>query len=81
MRITRRKRSVHVLIVTAASLVGAVALGAQSYVHDSEPKLFSYDELVQLSLNQEMNPQLADKLRLITTTPFVNNEATWWARL
>jgi endonuclease/exonuclease/phosphatase family metal-dependent hydrolase len=47
----------------------------QSYVRDSEPQLFSYDELVQLSLDQPLSPELAEKLRVVTTTPFVNNEA------
>ena len=55
-------------ICTSASL-------AQEYMRDSEPKLLSYDELVQLSLDQEMSPELAEKLRVITTTPFINNEA------
>jgi len=27
---------------------------AQDYVRDSEPKLISYEELVQLSVNQEL---------------------------
>ncbi len=54
---------------------GAIALPAQDYVRDSEPKLFSYDELVQLGSNQEMSPELAEKLRVVTTTPFVNSEA------
>jgi endonuclease/exonuclease/phosphatase family metal-dependent hydrolase len=48
---------------------------ALSYVRDSEPKLFSYDELVQLSQDQPMSPELAEKLHIVTTTPFVNNEA------
>ena len=48
---------------------------AESYVRDSQPKLFSYDELVQLSLNQPLSPELAEKLHVVTTTPFVNNEA------
>ncbi len=48
---------------------------AQSYVRDSQPQLFSYDELVQLSLDQPLSPELAEKLRVVTTTPFVNNEA------
>jgi endonuclease/exonuclease/phosphatase family metal-dependent hydrolase len=47
----------------------------QAYFRDSEPQLFSYDELVQLSLDQPLSPGLAEKLRIITTTPFVNNEA------
>src|SRR6185437_12583115 len=75
MRITRRKASVCVLIVTAVSLTQAVPLRAQNYVKDSEPKLFSYDELVQLSLAQPLSPELAEKLRVITTTPFINNSA------
>lgn len=48
---------------------------AQSYVRDSQPQLFSYDELVQLSLDQPLSPELAEKLRVVTTTPFVNNQA------
>jgi endonuclease/exonuclease/phosphatase family metal-dependent hydrolase len=63
------------LLAQIALLTAATSLRAQDYVRESGPQLFSYDELVQLSLNQEMNPQLAEKLRLITTTPFVNNEA------
>lgn len=58
-----------------AGLTAATSLPAQEYVRDSEPKLFSYDELVQLSLDQEMSPELTDKLHLVATTPFVNNEA------
>src|SRR5215831_887979 len=65
----------HVLLAIAASLVGTTLVDAQDYVRNSEPKLFSYDELVQLSLPQEMRPDLAEKLRLLTTTPFINNEA------
>jgi endonuclease/exonuclease/phosphatase family metal-dependent hydrolase len=68
-------RFVRFLIAVAAGSIAATALPAQDYVRDSEPKLFSYNELVQLSLDQEMSPELAEKLRLITTTPFVNNEA------
>jgi endonuclease/exonuclease/phosphatase family metal-dependent hydrolase len=75
VRIDWRKASLRTLIVIAASLAGTVPLGAQNYVHDSEPKLLSYDELVQLSLDQEPSPELAEKLRVITTTPFINNRA------
>jgi endonuclease/exonuclease/phosphatase family metal-dependent hydrolase len=69
------RTGVRILLAITTSLIAAVLLDAQDYVSDSEPKLFSYDELVQLSLDQEMSPELAEKLRLITTTPFVNNEA------
>src|ERR1700739_3328692 len=47
---------------------------AQSYVRDSQPQLFSYDELVRLSLDQPLSPELAEKLRVVPTTPFVDNE-------
>jgi endonuclease/exonuclease/phosphatase family metal-dependent hydrolase len=48
---------------------------AQDYTRDAKPPLFSYDELVQLGSAQELSPELADKLHLVTTTPFINNEA------
>lgn len=69
------RTGVRILLAITTSLIAAVLLDAQDYVSDSEPKLFSYDELVQLSLDQEMSPELAEKLRLITSTPFVSNEA------
>jgi len=65
----------HFLLAIALGCIGTTVSPAQEYVRDSKPKLFSYDELVQLSLDQEMSPELAEKLRLLTTTPFVNNEA------
>ena len=43
----------------------------RGYVPDSRPQLFSYDELVQLSLNWPMSPELTQKLRTFTTTPFI----------
>ena len=48
---------------------------AQDYVRDSEPKLISYEELVQLSVNQELPRELSERLHVLTTTPFINNEA------
>jgi endonuclease/exonuclease/phosphatase family metal-dependent hydrolase len=63
------------LIAIALGSIGASDLRAQDYVRDSEPQLFSYDELVQLSRDQEMGPELGEKLHVIMTTPFVNNEA------
>jgi endonuclease/exonuclease/phosphatase family metal-dependent hydrolase len=70
-----RMRQIYLLLTQIALFTTATCLRAQDYVRESGPQLFSYDELVQLSLDQEMNPELAEKLRLITTTPFVNNEA------
>jgi endonuclease/exonuclease/phosphatase family metal-dependent hydrolase len=66
---------VRFFISIALGSIGTTALSAQEYARDSGPKLFSYDELVLLSSDQEMSPELVEKLRLITTTPFINNEA------
>jgi endonuclease/exonuclease/phosphatase family metal-dependent hydrolase len=74
MRIGQRNPSACILMATAVSLAGA-GLRAEDYVRDSEPKLFSYDELIQLGAPQPLSPELAEKLRVITTTPFINNEA------
>jgi hypothetical protein len=51
-------------IAIADALTAATSLRAQDCVRDSEPKFLSYDELVQLSLDQEMSPELAEKLRV-----------------
>ena len=75
MRIDWRKAARRILIAMVVSLAAAVQLGAQTYVHGSEPTLLAYDELVQLSLNQPLSSELAEKLQLVTTTPFINNEA------
>lgn len=75
MKVFGCKVSLCILIAMAASLAAPAALLAQNYIRDSEPKLFSYDELVQLSSDQKLSPELAEKLRLITTTPFIDNEA------
>src|SRR5580692_317034 len=75
MKVTRRRDWVSLVLVAGALLLGSSSVRAQIYEHDSEPKLFTYDELVQLSLDQEMSPALAEKLRVVTTTPFINNEA------
>ena len=57
------------------ALVGVVSVLADEYTKESKPQLFSYDELVQLGSLQGLSPELADKLRIVTTTPFINNEA------
>jgi hypothetical protein len=72
MKMSIRMTSLILPFAIATAITGATSLRAQDYVHGSEPKLFSYDELVQLSLDQEMSPELAEKLRVITTTPFIN---------
>jgi len=69
------KRSIYLLILVVAALIGISSLKAQDYVRDSRPELFSYDELVQLSHDQPLTPALTEKLRVVTTTPFINNDA------
>jgi len=75
MSVDWREAGVCILVALAACLAGPVALQGQNYVRGSEPRLFSYDELVQLGSDQKLSTELADKLRVITTTPFINNEA------
>jgi endonuclease/exonuclease/phosphatase family metal-dependent hydrolase len=72
---TNAQHWIRFLFPVGVSLLAMSSLRAQDYVRDSEPKLFSYGELIQLSRDQEMSPELAEKLRIVTTTPFVNNEA------
>jgi len=57
------------------ALFGQGILVAQEYIRDSRPALFSYDELLQLGSGQDLSPELTSKLRDLTTTPFINNEA------
>jgi endonuclease/exonuclease/phosphatase family metal-dependent hydrolase len=66
---------IYLLFLSGIALIGVSSLGAQDYVRYSKPDLFSYEELVQLSLNKPVTPALAEKLRVVTTTPFINNEA------
>jgi endonuclease/exonuclease/phosphatase family metal-dependent hydrolase len=75
MNILKNKRWMRLFLGLGVTLTMTSSLRSQDYVKDSEPKLFSYDELVQLSLNQELSPELTEKLRVVTTTPFINNEA------
>jgi len=75
MKTAACKALVCLLIAVVSSLLRATPLRAQNYVRDSEPKLFTYEELVHLNSDQELSPELAEHLRLVTTTPFINNEA------
>jgi hypothetical protein len=75
MTMTAGRIQVCLLLGLAVSLVGTQRVHAQEYVRNSVPEMFSYDELVQLSTDQELKPKLAEKLHTLTTTPFINNEA------
>ncbi len=50
-------------------------LEGQQYTRYSAPEMFSYQELLALSQDQEFEPDLAEKLKRITTTAFLSNEA------
>jgi endonuclease/exonuclease/phosphatase family metal-dependent hydrolase len=63
------------LIAIAIGSIVSPLLEAQNYVPESGPEPFSYTELVALGGDRELPPALAEKLHLITTTPFINNEA------
>jgi endonuclease/exonuclease/phosphatase family metal-dependent hydrolase len=64
------------VLVLAGTFVAAVSMKgqAQTYVKDTVPDLFTYDELLQLN-RDPISATLAGKLKTVTTTPFVNNEA------
>ena len=74
MKRTARRISVCQFGLLAMILVGTRVQG-QEYVRDSAPALFTYDELIQLNKQPELSAELAEKLRVLTTTPFVNNAA------
>jgi endonuclease/exonuclease/phosphatase family metal-dependent hydrolase len=69
------KGCIYLLFLSGIALLGVSSLGAQDYVRNSGPDLFSYEELVRLSLDKPLTPALEEKLHAITTTPFINNEA------
>jgi hypothetical protein len=75
MRVAETRTWVRLFVAVYPILAGVASLSGQDYVKDSRPKLFSYDELVQLGSGQDLSPELATKLRVVTTTPFINNEA------
>ena len=54
---------------------GGASLRAQEYIRDSEPRLFSHDQLVQLGPPQPLSPETAERLHTLLTAPFINNEA------
>jgi len=75
MEVARKKTWRRLLVGASSLLVWIAPLYAQNYPRDTRPDLFSYDELVQLGSGQELSHDVAEKLRIITTTPFINNEA------
>jgi endonuclease/exonuclease/phosphatase family metal-dependent hydrolase len=71
---TAQQTLICLLLVTAVVLVRG-APRTQEYVREAAPEMLTYEELVELSQQKNVRPDLANKLHAITTTPFVSNEA------
>ncbi|MDH4063121.1 MAG: endonuclease/exonuclease/phosphatase family protein [Acidobacteriota bacterium] len=69
------------LVLALLSPVGSHAEQARrggfggKYVRLQIPELFTYDELVALSKSDPLPPAIEAKLKALTTTPFISNEA------
>ena len=68
-------RRPEVLVVTTFLSLLAGEARAGEYTRYSAPEMFTYEELLELSKDQEFSPELAEKLQIIRTTPFLSNEA------
>src|SRR5579862_8959863 len=75
VKVMRARAWVRLMGSIYLTLFGVASMLAEEYTKDAKPLLLSYDELVQLGSSQELSPELADKLHVVTTTPFINNEA------
>jgi endonuclease/exonuclease/phosphatase family metal-dependent hydrolase len=67
--------AVFLLLSVCAGNVRLMHAGEEEYVRQSMPKVFSFDELVQLEKVDEPSPQLANRLDQLLHTPFLSNEA------
>ena len=66
----------NVLIFVLVLCLGQPLNAAEpEYVRYQEPDLFSYDELVALAETEPLGDPLRSKLDVLTTTPFISNEA------
>jgi endonuclease/exonuclease/phosphatase family metal-dependent hydrolase len=65
------KTTKHAALIICAFLWLAGPANAQQ-----QPELFTYSELVQLYEQETPSPALQDKLRLLLTTPFINNRTS-----
>jgi len=70
-----KRFTVVVTMLFGSFLATEKSANAQDYIRHSAPDLFTYEELVALSEDEEIEPALAAKLNRITTTPFLSNEA------
>jgi len=52
-----------------------VATKADTYVRLQQPEMFTYEELLILGATDHVSGTVGDKLRTLTATPFISNEA------
>ena len=77
---SNRGRSVGPQLALCLSLILCFFASAQDksgvdYTRSSQPAMLSYEELVELGEQENVDPALGTKLHTLLTTPFVNNEA------
>ncbi|MCZ6879244.1 MAG: endonuclease/exonuclease/phosphatase family protein, partial [Acidobacteria bacterium] len=65
----------HMALMTLGLALLVQDLRGQQYTRYLAPEMFTYEELLLLSQDQELKPDLAEKLKRMTTTPFLSNEA------
>jgi hypothetical protein len=63
------------IVLLTATLEADSAAAKPDYKKYQAPEMFSYAELVTLSNTDPLDDVMSGKLKLLTTTPFVSNEA------
>jgi hypothetical protein len=71
----RASLNFYLLLYMSTCLSSMNIFTAENHVRSSRPEFLFYDELVPLSLDKPLPPDLSAKLNAITNTPFINNEA------
>lgn len=64
------------LALASFVLAGTALAQAPPHIDGAGPDIFTYPELLELAESDEIDSRLHDKLRALTTTPFVSNEAS-----
>ena len=72
-RLTFRGTAILGLLIPGATFL--VAASQPDYIRESGPAFLSYKELLTLSEQDQIPPDLQKKLTALLTTPFVNNQA------
>jgi hypothetical protein len=74
-KVSRASRSGLSLTLLIAALVASSQAAKPDYPKYQAPAMFSYAELVTLSNTDPLDDVMTGKLKLLTTTHFVSNEA------